>query len=73
MSNYDMSEAAYRERVELARRLEKIDVAIIVLADTCEDLIERQSKMLNAMEQLQDMVNINHEMIQEINKCLKQE
>jgi prefoldin subunit 5 len=73
MSNYDMSDTACRERAEAARRLDKLDVAIKILADTCEDLLDRQTKLTDALKTLQDMVNINHAMIKEIQQCSKQE
>lgn len=45
MPNYDMSEQACRERVEAARRLDKFDIAIKILADTCEELLMRVQRL----------------------------
>jgi hypothetical protein len=63
MPNYDMSDTACKERAEIIRRLDKLDGAIQILADTCEDL-------LNHDRQLKIMAEINHEMIKNLRKEL---
>ena len=73
MPNHDMSDTACRERAETAQRLDELGGAIEIIADVCEELMARQSQTIKAMEQLQEMVNINQQMIQEIRKCSKQE
>ena len=68
-----MSETACRERVEAARRLDKFDIAIKILADTCEDLMARQDTLIDAVHTLQKMVNIQRDQIEELQQCLKQD
>jgi hypothetical protein len=65
MPNYDMSDTACRERAEVAERLDKLDVAIKILADTCEDL-------LNQDRLLKQMAEINQEMIKTLQKQIDQ-
>lgn len=70
MPNHDMSDTACRERAEAARRLDTLDNAIKILADTCEDLLEHDRK-------LKQMIMLNREAIdllrERIDACLKQE
>jgi hypothetical protein len=73
MTNHTQAAIA---RVETARRLDKLDLSIKILADTCEDLMGRDDRMLDAMKILQSMVEMNREEIKTIRselQCLKQE
>jgi hypothetical protein len=76
MPNYDMSETACIERREQYERIDRIDKAIELLADTCEELIKRQDRFKEMLKLLQQMSEINRESIavlEEEVRCLKQE
>ena len=56
MANYDMSDTACIERAELARRVDTLDTAIKILADACEDLMARQTHLIEAVKSQQEMI-----------------
>jgi hypothetical protein len=71
-----MSETACIERREQYERIDRIDKAIELLADTCEELVERQDRFKEMLKLLQQMSEINRESIavlEEEVRCLKQE
>lgn len=71
MSNHDMSDTACRERVEQQQRLDKLDNAVQVLADTCEDLMSRQQQMAEIMEMLHELSKLNRASINTIQEEVK--